>query len=521
MSKKSILALKSYFETGDKPTQEEFRSLIDSYVHKDDGVIIKTIITNNEGDITITFTDGAVIVIDKFTLPDEMPVSFIEGLQTILDNKTNTGGYTGTSQDLLSLIQAIKTIYSSDGTIKGSRVVDGANKTGSLIFDNLKAFEITNNDNFTVNNSISSFSSNLFKADAKKTIDLSVPAGNARIVLEDGLTLQNGTQAAGKYLQSRDANGKTIWKDLEVSDLSGIAEMVQDIIINTGATDKIASVKAIEDFVAIKLSELIDSSPGTLDTLNELAIALGNNPNFATEITAQIASKLASGGYAGTAQDIFDVILTAQASITALQTSKLDKGSYTGSASDLDAAKRDKTAQAKSITDVAGNLELVGDIASPIADSFYGTDHTGNKTFVKGLDVLNFITFKKEILSSSRFDFNQQRSILTDYIDQSLSFTRSGKYAFMCSISASASSDNFFYSDFNAKILLDSTIELDAMEEEFYGFGVRQRHKRVLFGIANVSSGTHNFKLTFDNSLGDTVEMHKAEVLIFKIADNI
>jgi len=518
MAIRTISALKSYFQTGDKPTQAEFIDLFDSLVHKNDGEIIDSVTTDDEGNITFLFVGGDSIIIPEYQLPNEMPVSFITNLQAILDNKTETGGYAGTSQNLLDLIQGIKTIYSSDGTLKVKRTIDGAGKTGSLVFDNLKAFSVTNNDNFTVKNSVSSFTSDLFKVDAQKTIDLSAPAGNARIVLEDGLALQNGSQAAGRYLQAVNSEGKTLWKNLEVSDLSGIADMVQDMITNSGATDKIASVKAIEDFVAAKISELVDNSDGALDTLNELAEALGDNPNFATDITTLIATKLASGGYTGTAQDLFNEILTSQTNITTLQNNKLDKGGYTGTAQDLETAKRDKTAQAKSITDTAGNLELVGDVETPSNDSFYGTDHTGNKTFVKTLDVLNFLTFKREEYSTSDFDFNGLVSIPTNYLDQDLSFNRGGQYAFMCTISASSDST---FSNFVAKIKLDDLLELDTINEEFVDDKLEQRHKRTLFGITNVTPGVHNFKLIFNDSLFRTAELHKAEVLIFKIADNI
>ena len=40
-----------------------------------------------------------------------------------------------------------------------------------------------------------------------------------------------------------------------------------------------------------KVSNLVNSAPETLDTLNELANALGNDPNFATTITTQIGTK--------------------------------------------------------------------------------------------------------------------------------------------------------------------------------------------------------------------------------------
>lgn len=40
-----------------------------------------------------------------------------------------------------------------------------------------------------------------------------------------------------------------------------------------------------------RIQQLIGSAPETLDTLAELADALGNNPNFATTISEQLAKK--------------------------------------------------------------------------------------------------------------------------------------------------------------------------------------------------------------------------------------
>lgn len=51
------------------------------------------------------------------------------------------------------------------------------------------------------------------------------------------------------------------------------------------------SESQVNTIVSNKISELVDSAPSTLDTLNELAAALGDDPNFATTVTNQIASK--------------------------------------------------------------------------------------------------------------------------------------------------------------------------------------------------------------------------------------
>jgi hypothetical protein len=49
-------------------------------------------------------------------------------------------------------------------------------------------------------------------------------------------------------------------------------------------------------YVDTQIANLIDSAPGVIDTLNELAAALGNDPNFATTITNLINEKVAKAG---------------------------------------------------------------------------------------------------------------------------------------------------------------------------------------------------------------------------------
>ena len=53
---------------------------------------------------------------------------------------------------------------------------------------------------------------------------------------------------------------------------------------------------ATETYVNTEVANLVDSAPGTLDTLNELAAALGDDPNFATTITASLATKASLTG---------------------------------------------------------------------------------------------------------------------------------------------------------------------------------------------------------------------------------
>lgn len=48
----------------------------------------------------------------------------------------------------------------------------------------------------------------------------------------------------------------------------------------------------VEDIIDERVAGLVDSAPDTLNTLNELATALGDNPNFATTITTEIGKKV-------------------------------------------------------------------------------------------------------------------------------------------------------------------------------------------------------------------------------------
>ena len=54
--------------------------------------------------------------------------------------------------------------------------------------------------------------------------------------------------------------------------------------------------KTTETYVNTQVAALVASSPATLDTLNELATALGNDPSFATTVTNSIGTKLPLAG---------------------------------------------------------------------------------------------------------------------------------------------------------------------------------------------------------------------------------
>ena len=62
-----------------------------------------------------------------------------------------------------------------------------------------------------------------------------------------------------------------------------------------GATTNTTQL-ATTAFVQTAVSSLVDSAPSTLDTLNELAAALGDDASFSTTVTNSIATKLPLAG---------------------------------------------------------------------------------------------------------------------------------------------------------------------------------------------------------------------------------
>ena len=77
--------------------------------------------------------------------------------------------------------------------------------------------------------------------------------------------------------------------------MSGDIAMGGNTVSGLGAPSASADA-ATKGYVDTSVSNLVDSAPGTLDTLNELAAALGDDPDFATTITNSIATKLPLAG---------------------------------------------------------------------------------------------------------------------------------------------------------------------------------------------------------------------------------
>lgn len=68
-----------------------------------------------------------------------------------------------------------------------------------------------------------------------------------------------------------------------------LTELIDD---ETPSTTTVFSSTETEARIGAEVAALVDAAPGTLDTLNELAAALGDDPNFATTVSNDIGEKV-------------------------------------------------------------------------------------------------------------------------------------------------------------------------------------------------------------------------------------
>jgi hypothetical protein len=76
-------------------------------------------------------------------------------------------------------------------------------------------------------------------------------------------------------------------------------------VATTAAAGTNTTQVATTAFVQTAVSGLVDAAPGTLDTLNELAAALGDDPNFATTVSTNIGTKVSKAGDTMTGNLVF------------------------------------------------------------------------------------------------------------------------------------------------------------------------------------------------------------------------
>ena len=107
---------------------------------------------------------------------------------------------------------------------------------------------------------------------------------------KDGTAVKAAADAAGNNIQTTYAKKSDLSSSLSTTSLT-VSGATSVPTANAGNSSKAI---ANTEFVAKSISALVNGAPDQLNTLNELAKALGNDSNFASTITAELAKKLNS-----------------------------------------------------------------------------------------------------------------------------------------------------------------------------------------------------------------------------------
>jgi hypothetical protein len=262
------------------------------------------------GDVsgTATFTNLANATL-TVTVSDDSHnhvIANVDGLQSALDSKLESSDF-----DAANVLTAIKTVDGS-GSGLDADLLDGQNGSYYLDWNNA-----TNKPDpvLTLDGDVSGTATFTNLANATLTVTVSDDSHNHVIANVDGLQSALDSKAS---LASPTFTG------------------VPTAPTATAGTSN--TQLATTAFVSTAVSNLVDTAPSTLDTLNELAAALGDNPNFATTVTNSLATKLPLAGGEMTGNITFSSTQTVDGRDLSVDGSKLD-GIESGATADQTAAE--------------------------------------------------------------------------------------------------------------------------------------------------------------------------------------
>ena len=164
----------------------------------------------------------------------------------------------------------------------------------------------TDEDNLSNNDTddLAEGSTNQYYTDARARGAISVTGSGSYdsstgvITVTGGVTSVNSLTGAVTIDTDDVAEGSTneYYTDARVDSRITANWLLDEDNMATNSATKFPSQQSVKAYVDAEVAGVVDAAPGALDTLNELAAALGDDANFSTTVTNSIATKLSKAG---------------------------------------------------------------------------------------------------------------------------------------------------------------------------------------------------------------------------------
>ena len=148
-------------------------------------------------------------------------------------------------------------------------------------------------------------------------------ASDSNVFTDADHTKLNGIEASADVTDATNVNaaGAVMNSDASTASMSFV---VDEDNMSSNSSTKIPTQQSVKAYVDAEVAGVVDSAPGALDTLNELAAALGDDANFSTTVTNSIATKLPLAGGTVTGNIVMSGSQTVDGRDLSVDGSKLD-----------------------------------------------------------------------------------------------------------------------------------------------------------------------------------------------------
>jgi hypothetical protein len=204
----------------------------------------------------------------------------------------------------------------------------------------------------------------------------------------DATTKANAAQSAATTAAATDATTKAnAAQSAAISTAAGDAttkaDAAQAAAISTAAGDattkadaaQAAAIASSNTYTDTAVSNLVDSAPELLDTLNELAAAIGDNPNYAADLATSVGEKVSKAGDTMTGLLVLSADPSADLGAATKQYVDTAESDAVSTAS-ADATSKANAAQSAAISTASADATTKADAAQAAAISTAATDAT-------------------------------------------------------------------------------------------------------------------------------------------------